>query len=545
MKKRLGMKQLILAMIILVSLIGGAAALRTTVNGPWGYTDPVVYLATARSLDRGEGLGYYEGDATFRPITIQPPFYPIVLSAIGLFGVDLVAAARWLNIFALVASIFLAGWIFYRHTRAPALGLIASVLLCVFPHMQVMFSSAYSEPLFILLFLSGGAVLLAYLQKGKTSLLVISALLIGMIPATRYAGIAMVFAGGASVLLLSAGTTRDRLRKAAWFSLLAGLPILLWLAWIYFSSDHSVGGRSLGLDWHGLSAQFQAFRGIFMDTIWKWVPFQSHEMLLRYRLRFIITGFGLVVMLALVLLAGRRLRKTSRDSAQPGDGSGMRVFAFFGLSSLLFLAVLVLTYLFTRPTIDVDNRMLLPLYVGSVMAFYAAFAVWQAAWFKGKLWLLRSLPWLVAAVCVLWYYPQTREKMEFYRAGDGLNAGLTAYRWDRAGIIQAVRSLPDGQPVISNDWELLLLWTGRPVHGFWNSFPAAMPIQSGAYGTLTDDPVQSLFCEQGAALVIFNDFPAQFQAHVGDTYLHLVPYLFAGLTVSGTYPDGKIYLCPK
>jgi hypothetical protein len=404
-----------------------------------------------------------------------------------------------------------------------------------------MFSSAYSEPLFILLFLSGGWSLLAYLQKEKTFLLLLSAVLIGMIPATRYAGIAMVLAGGGCVLLLSAGNSWARIKKAALFTSLAGLPIVLWLVWIYSSSAHSVGGRSLGMDWRRLSAQFQAFRGIFMDTVWKWVPFQSHEMLLRYRLRFILMGLGLAVVLTLVIMAGRRLRKVTEEI----HNSGMQIFVFFGLSSLIFVAVLVVTYLFTRPTIDVDNRMLLPLYVGSVMAFYAAFVLWQAAWFKGKLRLFRILPWLIAVVCVFWYFPQTFEKVDFYHAGDGLNAGLTAYRWNKSGIIQAVRNLPVERPVISNDWELLQLWTGRPIYGFWNTFPATPPIQKTAYGTMVDDPVQSVFCQQGAVLVIFTDFPTQFQSHVGDTYLDQWPYLFADLSVYGTYPDGNIYLCPK
>jgi 4-amino-4-deoxy-L-arabinose transferase-like glycosyltransferase len=531
---KLSTKFLILAAIILLSVAGGGIAVYTTANGPWGYTDPVVYISTARSLDRGQGLVYYEADAAFRPITIEPPFYSIALSAIGLFRVNLVVAARWLNILAFIASIFIAGWIFYRYSRVPALGIVASALMCAFPYMVWMFSSAYSEPLFVLMFLSGGLGLLAYLQKEKTSLLLLSAVLIGLIPATRYAGIAMVIAGGVSVLLLASGKTRARIRKAVLFTFLASLPILLWLIWIYFSTAHSVGGRSLGLDWHGLAAQFQGFRGIFMDTVWKWVPFQSHGSLLGYRLRFFLMGVILVVLLGLSILAERRLHKDSEEGA---SNSGMRIFTFFGLSSLFFVAVLILTYLFTHPTIDVDNRMLLPLYAGSVMTVYAAFALWQAAWFRGKLLLLQALPWLIAIICVAWYFPQTRDEVNFYHAGDG----LTAYRWGRSGIIQAVRALPPEQPVISNDWELLQLWTGRPIYGFWNTFPSKPLIQATAYGTAPGDPVQSVFCKQGAALVIVDDFTSQFQAQVGKAYDD--QSLFAGLPVYGTYTDGKIYLC--
>ncbi len=341
--------------------------------------------------------------------------------------------------------------------------------------------------------------------------------------------------GEAASCCLHPGSARARIRKAVLFTCVAGIPILLWLAWIYFSTSHSVGGRSLGLDWHGLLARFQGFRGIFMDTVWKWVPFQSNGALLSYRLRFFLMGGILVGLLGLSFLADRRLHK---DQAEAGaHNSGMQIFVFFGLSSLFFTAVLILTYLFTHPTIDVDNRMLLPLYVGSVMTIYAAFAVWQAAWFKGKLHVLQVLPWLLAIVCVAWYIPQTRDEVKFYHAGDG----LTAYHWNRSGLLQAVRALPAGQPVISNDWELLQLWTGRPIYGFWNTFPSKPPIQATAYGTVSDDRVQSVFCQQGAALVIVSDFSSQFRTQVGGTAN--ADSLFTGLPVYGTYPDGTIYLC--
>jgi hypothetical protein len=528
-------RHLILAAVILISIIGGLIAVYTTANGPWGYTDPVVYISTARNLDLGHGLVYYEADATFRSITIEPPFYPIMLSAIGLLPVNMVAAARWLNIFAFAACIFIAGWIFYRYTRTPGMGVIASALMCAFPYMVWMFSSAYSEPLFILTFMCAGWGLLAYFHHENTGLLVLGAILAGLVPLTRYAGVAMVLAGGICLLVFIPGRFGKRVWNTILYLAIASLPIAAWLIWIYFATAHSVGGRALGLDLHGLAAQFQAFRGIFMDTIWKWVPFQSNNMLLRYRLRFILMGVGLLVVLVLIGLAFRRLRK----SGQEVRDSGLQIFGYFGLSAGLFVAVLIGTYLFTQPTIDVDNRMLLPLYVGSVMAIYAAFAFWGAAWLKGRLRSLYILPLALAALCVIWYYPMTRQQVDFYHAGDG----LTAYHWNEAAIIQAVRGLPADQPVISNDWELIQLWTGRPVYGFWNTFPLEPSLQTSSYGSLPADPVQSVFCQQSAALVVFADFPSQFQDKMSTVTNTQIENLFNGLKVYGSYPDGTIYMC--
>ena len=128
----------------------------------------------------------------------------------------------------------------------------------------------------------------------------------------------------------------------------------------------------------------------------------------------------------------------------------------------------------------------------------------------------------------------------FYHKGDG----LTAYHWGHSKIIQAVSALPDDQPVISNDWQLLLLWTGRPIYGTWVSFPTTSPIQSTSYGTLQSDRAQVLFCSEGAALVVFNDFSSQFPSKLGKISSEQVKRLFEGLKVFGTYPDGIIYLCP-
>jgi hypothetical protein len=535
--KRFSNKHLILAVIILLSILGAIIDIYATANGPWGYNDPVEYIATARSLDAGQGLGYVQGHGRFSPIRIHPPFYSLLLAAIGLFKGNLIVASRWLNISAFVACIFMAGWIFYRYSRAPALGIITSALLLTFPNMIWMFSSAYSEPLFILLILSGGLCLVAYLHKERFSLLIASAVLIGLIALTRYAGIAMIAAGAVSVLLFTSGKAWVRIRKAILFGLMASLPVLAWLIWTYFSSAHSLGGRNIGLDWQSLAGQFKTFRGLFIDTVGRWVPFQNNKLALTYRIRFILAGAGLAGFLALSSWAILRLQKRAGSEDNRSD---LPIFIFFGLSTFFYVVVLLLTYLFTRPTIDIDNRMLLPLFVCCVMTLYGAFALWQAAWSKSWKLVFQILAWLVAALCLVWYIPQTQNKVTLYHGGDG----LTAYHWGRSQIIQAVSALPGNQPVISNDWQLLLLWTGRPIYGIWVSLPAKAPLQTTSYGTLQSDRAQVVFCSQAAALVVFNDFSSQIKSRLGDIPDDQLQNLFKGLKVYGTYPDGIIYLCP-
>jgi hypothetical protein len=404
--------------------------------------------------------------------------------------------------------------------------------------------------------------LVAWLHRERLALLILSAVLIGLVPLTRYAGVAMLAAGALSVLLLSSGRAWARFKKALLFGLLASLPVLVWLVWTWFSSAHSLGGRSIGLTGKDLAAQFQAFRGLFIDTIGRWVPF-ANKAGLTYRWRFFLAAAGLAGLLALSAWAILRLRNHLRSADNRFD---LPIFSYFGLSAFFFVAVLLLTYLFSRPTIDIDNRMLLPLFVCSVMTLYGAFALWETAWsresslallksafskgWKSALWqrtrsngwkiAFQVLAWLVAAVCLVWYVPQARAMAAFYHKGDG----LTAYHWGRSRIIQAVSALPADQPVISNDWQLLLLWTGRPIYGIWVSFPKTPPMQTTPYGTLQADPAQAVFCTKGAALVVFNDFRSQFPAKLGKISDQQKQDLLKGLSVYGRYPDGVIYLCP-
>jgi hypothetical protein len=529
--KTITMKRIYLRIIILLSLIGGGTAIHATANGPWGYTDPVEYISTASSILHARGLGYYEGTAKFKLISLHPPFYSLVLSAIGLSGINLVAAARWLNIFAFVASIFLAGWIFWRYTKTSAVGAAASALLLLFPAMITAFSSAYSEPLFILLAMAGAACLFQFLKKGKTAAVIWSALLFGAGALTRNAGLAIAGAGALVVFFFSAGNKRERIKKTLLFAAISGLPTLLWFAYVYITSNHSLGGRSLELDWNTLAAQFQSFRGIFMDTTWKWLPFSGGETSLHYAARFIILGVVSLITLILTFLADRKLRKKGHSA------KSMPVFIFFSLSLLFYLAFLVETYLFTLPTIDIDNRMLLPIYVCLVMTLLAAFSTWKEAWLEGKLRWLQALPWIAAALCAYWYIPQSLDKIDQYHQGEG----LTAYFWNHSDTIEAVRKLPANVQVISNDWELLLLWTDRPIHGFWNTFPTS---QTTTYGTNPVDAVQTLFCSQQAALVVFKDFSTQYESQGDEPLTNPEKVLMGALNVYGIYPDGTIYTCP-
>jgi hypothetical protein len=528
-----------LIIIGLLSILGGAAVTYSTANGPWGYSDPVAYIVAARNLLKGIGLGYYYPSGRFYVLTHYPPFYPLVLAGIGIFRVDLVDAARWLSVVFFAATIFSAGLIFVRYSSSSTLAVPASVLMGIFPVMVTMFSSSMSEPLFVFLLLWSGFCLVGYLKHDNLLWLVLSAILTGLLPLTRYIGIAVIFAGVVSIFLFIPGVWKERLKKAALFGSISVMPIVLWVFWVYFSVDHTLAGRGMQFDWGGLSGTFRDFRGIFLETVWKWIPFVTSNLGLTSRLRFILIMLTIIIVSSVAWLADRRVRKSM---PQAGINSDFHILGVFGLSSLAYVVVLALTYLFTKPAPDIDDRILLPLYPGIVMSLLGAFACWQNAWFRnGRPWL-KIIPWLIAAVCVYWYYPTSSWAVNHYHRGQG----IAIYSWRDSETMKALRDLPGDVPIVSNNAAAILLWADHPAYELMEDINPAFIDQTTPYGSDMSDNSQVAFREHGAALVIFRE---QFLSQIGGTFgekgLTRLNTIFTGLALCGQYADGTIYFYPK
>ena len=531
--------RIVLVIVGLLSILGGTVAIYSTANGPWGYSDSVAYIVSARNLLKGIGLGYYYPSGIFYVLTHYPPFYPLVLAGIGLFRVDLVAATRWLSIILFAATIFSAGSIFIRYSSSPSSAILACMLIGIFPTTLTMFSSSMSEPLFVFLFLLCGFSLVGYLRSDNYRWLFFSALVTGLLPLTRYIGVAIAFAAAVSILLFVPGTWKARIKKAALFGVVASLPIILWMFWVYFGVDRSLAGRGFQMDWDALSARFMEFRAAFLNTVWVWMPYGKYLISLRSRLRTMLLALAVVGAAVVTLLAERRVRKRDFQEGSSGD---LQIFGVFGLSSLAYVTALALTYLFTRPAPDIDDRMLLTVYVGVVMSMLGAFSSWRNAWFQNRKRWLTIIPWLAAAVFVYWYYPGSLWVVKYYHHG----WGFTTYSWRNSETIQAVRELPSGMPVVSNNAVLLLLWADHPAYEMMAKLPLDFIDQSSPYGSDETNEAQVAFRERGAALVIFDSqLREQLVQAFGEKGLARWDSLFEGLVLGGQYADGTIYFYPK
>jgi len=104
--------------------------------------------------------------------------------------------------------------------------------------------------------------------------------------------------------------------------------------------------------------------------------------------------------------------------------------------------------------------------------------------------------------------------------------------------------LPADIPLISNENSLLEFWLDRPVYPlpevvYLNPEPFDVP-----FGNRTDDEIQQVFRQQGAALVIFDTIRWQLDVLYFEHTPERLDGMLNGLRVYGDYSDGAIYFYP-
>ena len=88
------------------------------------------------------------------------------------------------------------------------------------------------------------------------------------------------------------------------------------------------------------------------------------------------------------------------------------------------------------------------------------------------------------------------------------------------------------------------MWADRPALELFDYLTPGFVKEDFVYGLDEQDAAQREF-RRGAILVIFSDFPAQFESIYRNRGKERLLTIFDGLTVLGQYPDGTIYIYPE
>jgi hypothetical protein len=504
--------------------------------GPGIGGDATIYITSARNLIAGKGLGLIEPTGEFRLLPYFAPFFSLILSFFGLFGVNLVEAARWWNILMFAGLVLLAGEGTYRLTRSAGFGLLAAGILAGSPILIPLYSWAMSEPTALFLGFAGLYLSVRALDEDRLGAAFYgSAVLTGLSFLTRYSSAGFVGAVGLGLLLFRSRRGWARVLEAAWYGVIAAVPTAVWL-WIDYRLTDTVSSRSMETGKH-MAQRLADFWPQVRAVLLTWPVPTSWIDAPRYP-EIINRALPLLMLLAMAAW-GIALGATAlRQRVKIWEDGQVRWAVLLGLLLFTYTAVILAVYATTYPPITIDNRMLSPLHIGVfwLVIILASLTVRLAPSWRW-MHMIFSLALLVLA---LWFgWRSLRIVQVNYEKG----LGYSSLDWRNSPTVRAAQALPAGTVVVTNEQTALLFLANIrafPVMEVYQDGPSPVLTRFGD-GDLSKDEGQRLFRENQAPLVLFNSIDGQMESLYRDQAAERVKIFTQGLRQVFKGDDGAIY----
>lgn len=450
--------------LVCLSLTAGAALIFGTRWGVGLSPDSAIYIGGTRNLLDGNGFSVSSYPGEFTPVTQYPPLFSALLAAIGLFGVDPVNGARWLNALLFTANVFLVGNLVGADGKTAWAPVFASFLMMTSVISLKIHSMAWSEPLFIFLVFLAFFFLAKYLEDRRLSFLV-SASFVGALAAlTRYAGVVVIATAILAILLWSNEAWSKRSEKAAVFLLISAAPLTLWVVRNLVVAE-TVAAREIGF--HPITV---GHLEAALDSAATWFLPGAISSAKRLSLLAVLILFTLIFVLA------RREKEQTREQSDHGKSS--RLCPVLTLFIILYAAMLVGAISFLDAYMPIDNRYLYPVYVATLVL-----AVCLTSRFAH---VLAKTPLVRVSFIVLclffsgFYLTQGTSWLVFsYHYG----AGYSSRSWRGSKLIARVHDLDPRVPVFTNAPDAIYLLTGRPASMLPRKVDTATGKLNGDYPT--------------------------------------------------------------
>ncbi len=425
----------------LLALAGTLLVLHATPEGLNLTDDSIAYIAGARSMLAGQG--YREAWlASNGPVTHFPPAFSSVLAFIGIFGLDPLRGARFLNALLFGLNIALVGILGWRMARGLAPGLVLAALFLINDSLLTVHATALSEPLFIFLSLIAFWMFDLYIERDAHWLwLVACGIMVGLAYLTRYAALALA-ATFLVALLIVHHTWRKRLISAGIF-LAAVLPWVI--GWAI--RNELVGGTATNRDlvWHPVTAD-NLEMGIRTAASFL-VPVEAWRAAL-LKVPFLFVGLVGVLLAAILIWTVNRSRQYltgGREGLTRGIvaySSGLYVFGYLG-------AVIASMSLFDAST-KFKTRILAPAYV-AVLILLVVMGIWL---WRHRREVALALGLLVFGMCAFGQFIAVRDLARGAQ-------GFASFKWYDSKSIAFLRQLPAGMMIYTNEPGAVYLYTGR------------------------------------------------------------------------------------
>ena len=428
-------------------LVAGAIALACVVlvlygtrNGPVLGLDSATYLSGARNLAAGRGYVGFD----LRPTTLFPPGLSATLAVGRWAGIDPVNGARWLNAIALGGLCMLTFVLARRHARYRWSPVIAAAAVGSMPAVFGVFTSVWSEPVFCVLAVGFVLLLESILaRQGRGPALLCGAGAIASVGVLyRYAGFTLLGLGLIIVCIASwSDGPRAAARRATLFLAAGALAPLVLIVW------NSTRGGALGPR-HSSAQTLPALLHDFTATLRGWVVGPQHFSA--------GVGDGLLVAAVVIVAAGATMLARTHDR-----GSLRRL-----MPTTLFVVVYVMYIVaseFQTALDPVGNRLLAPI--------VAPVAVLVTLSLEPFITAPRAMPQMlrlamVAALVSAWFTASIATSVIRARESAPAQNGYAARWWTRSDLVAAVRRLPPGATIFTNNPPGVYLATNiQPVFG--------------------------------------------------------------------------------
>ncbi|HEX7432734.1 MAG TPA: hypothetical protein VF326_03690, partial [Anaerolineaceae bacterium] len=442
--------------------------------------------------------------------------------------------ARILNVVLFTIFIFGVGFMLYIIMRRAILSIIVSLFMLSAPVMVYNFTGVMSEPLFFCLGFFGLFLALVYVRKKQKVFLWMSAVLTGLAFVSRFTGVTMIAAGSATILLFSDKSIKNRFWEALSYITLGLIPFVIWT--IYLRSMGGYPGQYTIPAYPEMVILLRSSFRALTETVVGWTPWGSQlgAGFPRHHAMFLLAlGVGGLLILLLTLF------KQGKISFRSAWGKpNFQIGLVFGVFNLVYCIFLLLTYLFVehpKPVLDV--RMLSPLLVGGMLSIvgFLDFILEDQLPFT-----LRQL--IPVGVILLFIVSNINPTKNFIQIMHLDGDGYTSKAWQESGVIKAVKGLPANAHIISDNIDVIMLYTFRSASRI-PELESKTPQPLGQpFGDDLNDSVQTLFRNGKAVLVLFNQAYWQFDAIYGGQATQtrfkaftngLSPYYIGG--------DGSIY----
>ena len=494
----------------LLAIIGTFLILIATPEGLGLSDDSIAYIAGARSILAGQG--YREAWlASNQPVTHFPPGFSSALAFIGLFDLDPLRGARFLNALLFGLNAFLLGTLGWRMTKSLPAGLILAVLFVSNSSLLHVHAAAMSEPLFIFLSLLAFWMFDLFWERDAHWLwLFLCAGFTGMAYLTRYAGLALIAAFIVALIVLH-DNWQKRFKSVSIFI----VSVLPWMAgWAIRNKLVAENSTNRVFLWHPITADnislgVRTFAGFL-------VPVEAWKRELSKTPGFfetVLSILGLILFVWIVLIAMKRLLQSSIPRPE--------IISFTnGLYIFSYLASIVASMTLFDASTKFKLRILSPIYVGLLILLVAA-----GTWLWGK---RREVTVLLSVIILgLSSYDQSIAIAELMKGG----TGYASFQWYDSKAMSFLRGLPADIAIYTNEPGAVYLYTGRGCYVLPNTFdPVTGAPRSGfeeGVGILQADILNGK-----AVLALFDG---------GETMPVELPVLTAGLPLVHKSAGDEIY----